>query len=295
MPVGEKFGEGVALTEADLEGEKAAGAEEVEGLGDEAAVDVEAVGAGVEGERGLVVADLRGEGGVVEGDVGRVGGDDVEGGGVEGVGGRGAEEGVERVGAEDEWGEWVGGEKRIAGGVRREERREEVTFEEADAGVETEAAGVVAGDGEGGRGDVDGSEVGVLEDGGERDGDRAGAGADVGDVKMRVGLGAGEVEDGFDEMLGFGAWDEDFGGDAEGEAEELLRAGEVLERMLRGAAGDERAEGVEVRRGQVVVGVGEEPGTVAMQDVGEQGLGVAAGDEAEASRSASRRVMLWRG
>ena len=119
----------------------------------------------------------------------------------------------------------------------------------------------------------------MLEDGGERDGDRAGAGADIGDMKMRVGLGAGEVEDGFDEMLGFGTGDEDVGGDAEGEAEELLRASEVLKRMLRGAAGDERAEGVEVRRGQVVVGVGEEPGAVAMQDVGEQGLGVAAGDD----------------
>ena len=118
----------------------------------------------------------------------------------------------------------------------------------------------------------------MLEDGGERDGDGAGAGADVGDVKMRVGLGAGEVEDGFDEVLGFRAWDEDVGCDAKGQTEELLRAGKVLERMLRGAAGDERAEGIEVSAGEVVVGVGEEPGTVVVQDVGEQGLGVAAGD-----------------
>ncbi len=35
--------------------------------------------------------------------------------------------------------------------------------------------------------------------------------------------------------------------DAESEAEELLRAGEVLERLLRRAAADERAEGIEVR------------------------------------------------
>ena len=95
---------------------------------------------------------------------------------------------------------------------------------------------------------------------------------------MRVGLGAGEFEDGFDEMLGLRAGDEDIGGDAKGEAEELLRASEVLERMLGGAAGDERAEGAEVSECEVVFAVGEEPGAVAMEDVGEQGLGVAAGD-----------------
>ena len=95
---------------------------------------------------------------------------------------------------------------------------------------------------------------------------------------MRIGLRAGEVEDGFDEVLGLGARDEDVGCDAEGEAEELLRAGEVLERMLRGAAGDERAEGVEVSGGEVVVSMGEEPGAIAVEDVGEQGLGVAARD-----------------
>ena len=95
---------------------------------------------------------------------------------------------------------------------------------------------------------------------------------------MRVGLGAGEFEDGFDEVLGLGARDEDVGRDAQGEAEELLRAGEVLEGMLGSAAGDEGPEGVEVGGGQVIVGVGEKPGAVAMQDVGEQGLSVAAGD-----------------
>ena len=246
LPVGEEFGEGVALAEADFEGEKAAGAEEIEGLGDEAAVDVEAVGAGVEGERGFVIADLGGEGGgVVEGDVGRVGGDDVEGGGVEGgLGPRG--QGIEGVGADEERGERVAGEERIAGGVGREQRGEEIAFKEADAASEAEAAGVVVGDSEGGGRDIDGGEVGVFEDGGERDGDGAGAGADIGNMKMRVGLGAGPVEDGFDEMLGLGAGDEDVGGDAEGEAEELLRASEVLERVLRGAAGNERAEGSEI-------------------------------------------------
>jgi hypothetical protein len=48
--------------------------------------------------------------------------------------------------------------------------------------------------------------------------------------------------------------------------------------MLRGAAGDEGAEGVEVSGGEVVVSMGEEPGAIAVEDVGEQGLGVAARD-----------------
>src|SRR6185437_6491767 len=77
---------------------------------------------------------------------------------------------------------------------------------------------------------------------------------------------------------GLRAGNEDVRGDAEAKAEELLRTGEVLERMLHGAARGEGAEGVEVARGEVVVGVGEEPRAVAMEDVGEQGLGIASGD-----------------
>jgi len=93
-----------------------------------------------------------------------------------------------------------------------------------------------------------------------------------------IRLGAGEVEDGFDEVFGLRAGNEDVRGDAEAKAEELLRTGEVLERMLHGAARGQGAKGVEVARGEVVVGVGEEPGAVAMEDVGEQGLGIATGD-----------------
>ena len=86
----------------------------------------------------------------------------------------------------------------------------------------------------------------MFEDGGERNGDGAGAGADIGNMKMRVRLGAGPFENGFDEMLGLGTGDEDVGGDAEGEAEELLRASEVLKRVLGDAAGNQRAEGSEI-------------------------------------------------
>jgi hypothetical protein len=120
--------------------------------------------------------------------------------------------------------------------------------------------------------------MGVLECRGERDGDRSGAGADVGNAEVRVGLGARESEDGFDEVLGLWTGDEDVRCDAEGEAEELLSPGEVLERPIGGAVGDKRAEGIEVRRRHPVVTMGKEPRAVAMEYMGEQGLGVAAGD-----------------
>lgn len=95
---------------------------------------------------------------------------------------------------------------------------------------------------------------------------------------LDVGLSVGPVEHGFDEMLGFGAGYEDVGRDAEGEAEELLRAGDVLQRFLRGAAAGEGPEGFEIFGGEIVFDVGEQPGAVMMEGVGEERFGVAAGD-----------------
>ena len=50
-------------------------------------------------------------------------------------------------------------------------------------------------------------------------------------------------EDGFDEEFGFGAGDEDGGGDVEGQAVEFLLAGDVLDGFVGEAAGDEAFEG----------------------------------------------------
>ena len=86
------------------------------------------------------------------------------------------------------------------------------------------------------------------------------------------------MEDGFDEELGFGAGDEGVAGDAEVEAVELLVAGEVLDGLFGGAAGDEGAVGLEERGGELGFGVGEEPGAVAEEEMGEEGLGLAAVD-----------------
>ncbi len=73
VPGGKERGEGVALAEAEFQGEEACGLEQGVGLRDEAGVEFEAGGAGEEGLRGLVVADLGVErGGVGSGNVGWV-------------------------------------------------------------------------------------------------------------------------------------------------------------------------------------------------------------------------------
>ena len=64
----------------------------------------------------------------------------------------------------------------------------------------------------------------------ERDGDGSGAGADVDNPKGRGGIEFGE--DGFDEVFGFGAGDEDGRCDVEREAVELLFAGDVLDGLV---------------------------------------------------------------
>ena len=90
--------------------------------------------------------------------------------------------------------------------------------------------------------------------------------------------GGDPVEDGFDEEFGFGARDERVAGDAEVEAEELLVAGEVLDGFFGGAAGDERAVGLEDGGGDFSVGVGDEPGAVADEEMREERFGLAAID-----------------
>jgi len=84
-------------------------------------------------------------------------------------------------------------------------------------------------------------------------------------------------EDGFDEMLGLRARDEDGGGDAEVEAVELLVAGDVLDGLVEEAASEALlVEGL-LLRGEFADGVGEEGGSGYMECVEEKEFGVATG------------------
>ena len=244
VPVGEERSEGFALALTDFEGEQAVGPEGGFGLRDEAAVDVESGGAGIEGGGGFVVADLGMELGLIRGrDVGRVADDGVEGFGVGFV---------------------VGGE--------------EVGVLEVDAVGYVVEAGVGFSNFEGFGGDVDGGDFGVGEMGGERDGDGSGAGADVGDAEGLVCVDLGHLgKDGLDEVLGLGAGDEDGWRDVEGEAVELLLAGDVLDGFVVEAAGDGCFVARGLFGGEGAFRVGEERRFCDVEGVEEEELGVAVG------------------
>jgi hypothetical protein len=242
FPVGEEGAECVALAVADLKGEEAIGLEGGAGLRDEATVEVEAEWTGEEGLRGLVVADLGMElSAVAFGNVGRV-----------------AEDGVVDF-------DFVVGD--------------EVGVEEADAVGEVVGAGIFAGYGEGFGGDVEGGDAGMGEMCGEGQRNGSGAGADVEDLERLVVRDA--VQDGFDEVLGLGSRDEGRGGDFEVEAEELLLAGDVLERLVAEAAVEERLVGGALLGREGTVGMSEEGGAVDLEEMEEQEFGVARGLLAE--------------
>lgn len=101
-------------------------------------------------------------------------------------------------------------------------------------------------------------------------------------MTIKIICGAPEFgEDGFDEVLGFGAGDEDGGSDAKGEAEELLLAGDVLDGFVGEAAGDGGVVGGLLLRCEDAVRVGVELGAVDAEGVEQKGEGVAGGGFAQ--------------
>lgn len=129
-----------------------------------------------------------------------------------------------------------------------------------------DARGILTGDFQGALGNIGGDYAGM---GFERegDGDRSGAGADIEDGSS----GAGER--GFNQVLGFGAGDEDVGGDAKFAAVKFLDAGDVLgrrsaETLMKIAAVVDPPELAELV-GRMCV----EPATLATDGVGEQDFG----------------------
>jgi hypothetical protein len=249
-PVGEQGGDGLALALADFEGEEAGGFERGTRLGDEAAIDVEAVDAGEECGGRFVVTDLGVEGVAVGGgDVGWVGDDGVEGG--------------------------------IAG----RERFEQVGGDESDAAGEVVADGVRGGNFERGGRDIDRRDAGIGQVVGECDGDGTGTGADVEDVERRCGIEFFLLhfgQDGFDEVFGFGARDENGRRDVQGEAVELLPSGDVLDRLAGEAASDQGVEGGLLGEREDAVGVGVQRRAGDSKGVEEEMEGVAVGFGAKA-------------
>jgi len=195
-PIGEELGDGVALAVADFDGENAFWFEGVIGLRDQAAVDVEAGFAGEEGAGGLVIADLGVEGGAV-------GFGDIR---------------------------WVADDG-VEGACYR---CEEVGAVELDAVSNVVRLGVSLCDPDGIGGDIERGDFCQGELDGQRDGENAGAGAYVEDLE--VFLMRENLQNRFDEVLGFRARDEDGWGDVEVEAVELLLADDVLDGFVGGAA-----------------------------------------------------------
>lgn len=166
----------------------------------------------------------------------------------------------------------------------------QVRLKKADAVGEMMTLGVVAGDGERGGRDVERGERCERKRMGERDGDGPRTGADVGDADGRV---AGQpLQRGFHEVFGFRARDEDVGRDAEREAVEFLFSGDVLDRLVPGAALDPLAVGGELPGRERRIGVGEQEGAVDPGGAHEEQLGVAArgGQVREAGGSVGERV-----
>jgi hypothetical protein len=182
---------------------------------------------------------------------------------------------------------------------------EEVGLGEVDA--DAVARGVFSRDGERGGRDVGRGDVGVGEMARKRDGDGSGAGADVKNaqwflwIKDKCGgpstaplrgfarddgilvfAPVGEFhKDGFHEVLGLGAGDEDGGCDAEGEAKELLLAGDVLEGLVLQAAGDGGRVGGLLFWRDDAAGVGVELRARDAERVQQEGEGIARGGVAQ--------------
>lgn len=151
---------------------------------------------------------------------------------------------------------------------------EQVRFNEADPVGDIVAGGVLAGNGQCESGDVEGGNCCSFEFTCQCDGDGSGAGPDVGDVERGVERDA--LEQGFDEVLGLGAGDEDVGRDAEGESVEFLFADDVLNRFVASSASEPLVVGGLLAGREFGAGVGEEKSAILADEAQEQQLGVTA-------------------
>ena len=147
---------------------------------------------------------------------------------------------------------------------------------------ETEAGGVASGDFEGTGGNIRGVDGCGWKFFCQGDGDAAGASADIDEGEIfasEAGVAAGAdfanskaVESDFDEVLGFGAGNENVGSDFEFETPKFLFACEMLRRLAIGAAADERRIIFSFVRRQEIFRMRIDPGAVATRGVEKQKL-----------------------
>jgi hypothetical protein len=153
---------------------------------------------------------------------------------------------------------------------------EQIGLHELDAIGDVMTPGVAGGDGQRGGRDVDGNNPRVREFSCQRDGEAAAAGADVDEAPRAIAIEAA-VADRLDDELGFGARDEDRGGDLEVERPEFLAAGDEGYRLAARAPRDERGETVVEPRRREAAAVREQPRPVPPERVAGEDFGVECG------------------
>ena len=105
-----------------------------------------------------------------------------------------------------------------------------------------------------------------------RDGERDGAGTRAQVEHPRCRIDGQTRQRKFDQGFGFGPGDEHRRRHCERESMEFARAGEIGDRLAFAAACNECRERIQIRRGQRVVRVRNEPGPVTAEHMGEQYL-----------------------
>jgi len=156
---------------------------------------------------------------------------------------------------------------------------EQIALKEVDAVGDAVTFGVAAGDSKCGGGNVRGEDRCAGEFLGQRNGDAAGTGADVGDAQAFAAerlaaagtnfMNREAVERDFNDMLGFGAGNQDIGSDLEFEAPEFLLAGEVLCWFPGGATAKELCVTLGICGGKFFFGVRINPRSIVAKNVEE--------------------------
>jgi len=245
FPAGEESADAFCDGAADLDHQVTTGLQSLLGGGDQFLDDFEAGWASEDGSARLELADFELDFVFLgEAHVGRVGDDEIEGGRLEVV----KQVGVVKENPAD---------GRVLVGL---------------AEFKLEPRGVGFGNFQRGGRVVGGVDFGLREFFCQGEGDRAGAGADIGNFRRFERLG--KRKDGFDEVLGFGTRNEDGRRDDEVKSPELLMAGDVLCGHALGALGEGFVVAGVFLGTEFALGMGVKVSAIATEREHEEGLRV---------------------